>query len=188
MNFEFPTGPPGHWWVGGNSKLEVEDFEDRIGFALSGIFRQPGNRAPEHRMYPTRCDLVGRFEGKAPGVKARVGNFESRPSAYQIPCEKEVEIQRSGPPVLFPRPIPTGRAFEVPTACVEIMGTGRPLDQDGSVEEVGLRRSDRARSPQPRNRRDGPAHREGGQTVGKQPLRVAVIAAETEEYAKHRPG
>lgn len=139
-------------------------------------------------MHPAWRDLRGGFEGKASRMEARVWKLQRRTTAHHAICEEEIEIQRPGPKPLLPRPIPTGRPFELLTTGVEMTGPCRPLDHSSCIEEVGLGRTDRAGAPQPRYGHDPPIPCQCGQTTRKQPLRVADIAAEAEGDANHQLG
>ena len=139
-------------------------------------------------MDPVRRDLSGRVEGEAPRVESWVRKLERRSPAHEAFCEQKVEIQRSRAPPLLLRTLPPGRPFELLTAREKMVWPSRPLDQNCCVEEVILRRSDRTGAPQPRCG-DNPSNPcNPCQTIRKQRLRAAHVAAEPENDAKHQPG
>jgi len=64
-------------------------------------------------MGPVWDELGGRFEGEAPFVQPRVRKVEIGTSAHRRSRDEKVEIEISGAPSFFLRPVATGNHLEL---------------------------------------------------------------------------
>jgi hypothetical protein len=110
-----------------------QNFKDGIGFALASFVSQLFDRESQKGMDPVRGHFGGRFEGKAPAVKAGVGEFERRASADDGFGQQEVEVQLSWTPPLFLGSIAAKPRLELVTPLEKGSRTVRPVNDRCSV-------------------------------------------------------
>jgi hypothetical protein len=160
-------------------------IEDRVRFALPCLDGQLVDGSAEQGVNPVGDQLGRRFEGETPLVQPRVWQLENWTSTHSVTRDQEIEVEQPRSPPLLLGSIATFVGLEFTTPAQKVLGRLRPLEQDCSVEELGLRWADRVSAPQRRPGRDPSLRGEGFARAPKGCPRLADIATKTDDDLHH---
>jgi hypothetical protein len=129
----------------------------------------------ETRVQPLGGEFRGGRERETALREARMWENQPRRPNYETGCDKQVKIKRPRPPALLVGGIAARLDLEVVTEGQKRERVLGALDEDGSVEEVGLGRSVRCGPPQTRESDNVEVHPQCGQGAGKGLSDVAEV-------------
>ena len=142
---------------------------------------QLGKRAKGARVQPVGRQFGGGQQGEAPFGKPRVRQGQHRALDHKVAGRQQVEVERAGTPAHLEVAASAGLLLEPPAGHEDLERMDVDLEQDCSVQEIRLGRTERGAAPQARCAEQSETRRESRGRPDERRRDVAAVAAKSDQ-------